>query len=155
MLNVQGEAGKDIYITLNKEKVETDRKELDKTIEEALAIENQEQYIVESVEQFRAALENALNLDENATQDDIIDKAVKELKDAMSGLTLKGDDNQGGNNKGTNDTDGTGSSSQNDNSVKTGDTMNWNTFIGAVSSVAVIFALAVLKSKKSKNGINR
>lgn len=168
-LNVQGEAGKDIYITLNKEKVETDRKELDKTIEEALAIENLEQYTEESVERFQTALANALNLDENATQDDI-DKAAKELKDAMSGLTLKGDDNQGGDNQGgdnqggdnqggnsqgTNDTDGKGSSSQNDNSVKTGDTMNWIPIIGVIISVGAILTVVVLKTRKSKNNRNR
>lgn len=190
-LEIQGESGKTVYVTLIKEKEVTDRTELDQVIEEALAIENLESYTDESAELFRTALADALKLDENATQDDI-DNAVKALQDAIAGLTLKSNDNpggnqgednpggnqggdnqggnqggdnqggnqggnnqggnqggnnQGGNNQSGNGSTGNGSAAQN-NTVKTGDTMNWIPVVGMAAAVAAILAVVVVRRKR-------
>ncbi len=177
MLEVNGETGTTVYISLNETETETDRTELDQLIQEGLAIEDLEKYTSESAERFRTALENALRIDENATQEEI-DQAAKELKAAIEGLTRKEDDNTSGNNPDENNSNGNDSNINNPNgenagtnkpnenvpgsgavngnsaagqsSVKTGDTMNWMPILGVAASVLAIAAVLLIRKQKQK-----
>lgn len=161
---VNGESGKTIYITLNRKKAELNREELDQIIEEALQIDNLYKYTEESAARFQETLANALKLDENATQEDI-DQAAGELKAAIKGLVLKGDDNlkpenpdMNGNGQSGNEHngDGPGSCTGADNTesakqnegIKTGDNLNWHPLLGiGISMVALCFGMMLRKRR--------
>lgn len=174
MLEINGETVTTVYVSLNEKETETDRTELDQVIQEGLAIEDLEKYTSESAEQFRTALENALRVDENATQEEI-DRAVKELKAAISGLTLKEDDlsgnnpdennsdenNPNGNNVGGNTTsgddlngnevNGNSTAGQSSGHIKTGDAMGWTPILGCGASMIAVLTVLLLRKQKYRN----